>query len=189
MVLEHTNPTGIGKDHTEDDQGCNDTPDPLHGLFRTFIKEKAHVVALYPSLRPEKSASFRYNGHMFDFQQRRKLRGVLASRFTQGAILAITCLIALSAFERYQIAMEMRERRELVEAEAAALEARRDELEREVRYLSSERGIEAEMRRQFDVAQEGEQVVVILDEEESSTTTTPVEPPPTPPDPWYQFWR
>ncbi|MFW6210332.1 MAG: hypothetical protein ACOC4E_02460 [Patescibacteria group bacterium] len=128
---------------------------------------------------------------MFDFQQRRKLRGVFASRFTQGALLGAALLIAVSAFERYQIAMEMRERRELTEAQATVLEARRDELEREVRYLSSERGIEAEMRRQFDVAQEGEQVVVLLDEEtnEAGTTTTPDGAKPPTPVPWYQFWR
>lgn len=128
---------------------------------------------------------------MFDFQQRRKLRGVFASRFTQGALLGAALLIAVSAFERYQIAMEMRERRELTEAQATVLEARRDELEREVRYLSSERGIEAEMRRQFDVAQEGEQVVVLLDEEtnEAGTTTNLDGAKPPTPVPWYQFWR
>lgn len=87
--------------------------------------------------------------------------------------------------------MEMRERRELTEAQATVLEARRDELEREVRYLSSERGIEAEMRRQFDVAQEGEQVVVLLEEETNAagTTTIPDGVNPPTPVPWYQFWR
>ena len=59
----------------------------------------------------------------------------------------------------------MAERRATVEQTAAALEARRADLEAEVRYLQDERGIEAEMRRQFDVALPGEEVVVILEDE------------------------
>jgi len=136
---------------------------------------------------------FRYNGwHMFDFQQKRKIRAIVNSPYTQGAILVLGLIVAWSAYVRYDIAMEMRERRIVAEQEAAALQARHAELQERVDYLSNERGIEAEMRRQFDVALEGEQVVVIVDEEESGPR---VEPLPTTTDveaddaPWYQFWR
>ena len=130
---------------------------------------------------------------MFDFYQRRKLRSILASRLTQAGILVVTGLVAFSALERYQIAQEMRERREVIEAQTAALEARKEELEQQVRYLSSDRGIEAEMRRQFDVAREGEQVVVILEDDTAATelspATTALEAASEPTTPWYQFWR
>ncbi len=82
----------------------------------------------------------------------------------------------------------MAERRYSLESEASTLEERRDDLEKQVEYLSHERGIEAEMRRQFDVALEGEQVVVIVDPEKEEdiqplSTSTEEE------NAWYEFWR
>lgn len=70
------------------------------------------------------------------------------------------------------------------------LEARKSDLEKKVKYLSNDRGIEAEMRRNFDVARPGEQVVIIVDKE-ASTTDQPLpkmEEEPNPPA-WYEFWR
>lgn len=128
---------------------------------------------------------------MFDFHQKRKIRTLVNSPYTQGIILALALAVGWSAYVRYDIAMEMAERREEAEQQAAVLEARKDALEEKVEYLSGERGIEAEMRRQFDVALEGEQVVVIVEEESSgpevmplSTSTDSVEETK-----WYQFWR
>ena len=59
---------------------------------------------------------------------------------------------------------------------------------REVEYLSSERGVEAEMRRQFDIVREGEQVVIILDDDKSTTTPTTTLPAEEESRPWYKFW-
>ncbi len=90
---------------------------------------------------------------------------------------------------RYDIASEMSERRVLAEQEAAALEARKETLEKRVEYLSSERGIEAEMRRQFDVALPGEQVVVIVEDKSNELEVTPLNSSTTTsPKKWYQFW-
>lgn len=125
---------------------------------------------------------------MFDFYQKRKLRGFIGSRYTQAVLLVLALLIAWSAYGRFTIALEMQERRERVEAEAAALEARKDSLEAQVRYLSDERGIEAEMRRQFDVAKDGEQVVVIVDPQ-SENEIEPLASSTNEKVPWYQFWR
>ena len=128
---------------------------------------------------------------MFDFYQKRKLRGVINSRYTQAFILLLAFGIGYSAYTRYEIAMEMQSRRQVAEAEANALETRKFELETEVEYLSSERGQEAEVRRQFDVALPGEQVVVILEDQSDgpeilplSTSTNESEDKK-----WYQFWR
>lgn len=97
--------------------------------------------------------------------------------------------MAWSAFTRFQIASEMSERREIAEKEVEELQQQKAILEEKVEYLSDERGIEAEMRRQFDVALPDEQVVVIVETEDdglrsmSSTTDDVSEPK------WYQFWR
>lgn len=127
---------------------------------------------------------------MFDFHQKRKLRGIINSHFTQGVILTLALLVGWSAYVRYDIAMEMLERRELAEQQATALEAHKNELEERVEYLSSDRGIEAEMRRQFDVALPGEKVVVIVEEEDETLDIQPLSGSSTKKESkWYQFWR
>lgn len=125
---------------------------------------------------------------MFDFHQKRKLRAAFESRITWTILLVLSGLMIVSAYDRYQIARDMAERRLDAEQEQARLRERRTELEADVEYLSNERGIEAEMRRQFDVAREGEQVVIIVEDEEpapaSATTSDDAEVE----RPWYRFW-
>ncbi len=124
---------------------------------------------------------------MFDFQQKRKFRSILESRITWVFLLILIGSVLVSAYDRYLIAREMAGRRTEAEAELAELKARQVDLQEEVDYLSNERGIEAEVRRQFDVAREGEQVVIILGSDESASSTT--EATTTPPTrPWYRFW-
>jgi len=126
---------------------------------------------------------------MFDFHQKRKFKIILNSPYTQGFILVLVLWIGWSAYVRYEIANEMYERRVQAEAQAKTLEEQKQKLEARVKYLTNERGIEAEMRRQFDVALEGEQVVVILEDE----ATVEIMPLATSTDNekvrWYQFWR
>ncbi len=81
-----------------------------------------------------------------------------------GVLLVILGFSAVSTYGRYSIAVEMAARQEAAERELAELEARQATLTEQVEYITSERGIEAEMRRQFDVVREGEQVVIIVDE-------------------------
>lgn len=126
---------------------------------------------------------------MFDFYQKRKLKLVLGSRYVQVLVLLLVLLMMWSAFDRYQIAVEMEARREVVEAEVAKLQERKDALEAEVQYLSDERGIEAEMRRQFDVAKDGEKVVVIVEGQTESKTETNEPATSTNEKRWYEFWR
>jgi cell division protein FtsB len=125
---------------------------------------------------------------MFDFYQKRKLRTVFTSPVTRVVLFILAIFISWSAFERYQIAKDMEHRREQVEAEVAKLKAQKETLSAEVEYLQDERGIEAEMRRQFDVALEGEQVVVIVEPEpaEINASSTPYKEEDQA---WYEFWR
>jgi len=123
---------------------------------------------------------------MFDFHQKRRMRTVFGSRVTQGVLLLAAFFVLLSAYNRYLIAREMADRREAVESEISALESRRASMEAEVKYLSNERGIEAEMRRQFDIARDGEQVVIILEDE--AVVNTPPPAATTTKRAWYKFW-
>jgi cell division protein FtsB len=125
---------------------------------------------------------------MFDFQQKRKLRAVLESRVTWSILLVLAGFMIVSAYGRYQIAKDMEGRRLTVEAERAELLNRKTELEKDVKYLEDERGIEAEMRRQFDVAKSGEQVVIIVEDEVVESTITELSTTTESDKPWYRFW-
>lgn len=84
----------------------------------------------------------------------------------------------------------MAERRQEAEAETERLKQQKAGLEEQVQYLQDERGIEAEMRRQFDVALTNEQVVVIVEPEpdaETSVATSTYQEESEPS--WYEFWR
>ena len=115
---------------------------------------------------------------MLDFYQKRKLKVILASRIVQVLVVSVTLLVIWSAYTR----------RVEVEKEAQALQERKEALETEVQYLSDERGIEAEMRRQFDVAKDGEKVVVIVEDESDSVETIPIATS-TNERRWYEFWH
>lgn len=151
------------------------------------------MAGIVPDIGKEaKELVMRYNTEVvFDFHQKRKIRTILNSPITQGAILSMALLAGWSAYVRFDIAMEMRDRRIQAELQAEALQARKEALEKQVDYLSSERGIEAEMRRQFDVALPGEKVVVIVDDKDKGPEVKPLSTSTKPEEdaPWYQFWR
>ncbi len=126
---------------------------------------------------------------MFDFYQRRKLKTILEAPYTRILLLALVVLIGWSAYTRWAISQDMAARRVEAECELQELKKQKEGLEKQVQYLSDDRGIEAEMRRQFDVALTNEQVVVIVEPETNETNTststynTNEEPA------WYEFWR
>ena len=129
---------------------------------------------------------------MFGTSQQRTLRKWLNSPWVLGAVVILVGMLFFSVLERFFIATEVRDRRLQVEAEVENLRQRQVTLEADVGYLQSERGQEAEMRRQFDVALPGEQVIVIVEEQNDTndistipvaTTTTTAAPS------WYEFWR
>lgn len=94
-------------------------------------------------------------------------------------LLIVVALLASSVFNRYTIERDMAARRAATESELEALNERKTVLEEKVEYLRDDRGVEAEIRKHFDVARAGEQVVVLLDgepEAAESLTETPDEP-------------
>jgi len=68
----------------------------------------------------------------------------------------------------------MADRRAKSEAELERETDRRSELEKKVEKLNSEQGIESEIRKNFDVAREGETVVVLVEEDRSMIEPLPL---------------
>ncbi len=101
-------------------------------------------------------------------------------------LLLAVFLLGRSVYERYTIERDMASRLAEAEAKLETLQQQKSSLEGHVEYLRDDRGLEEEIRSNFDVARSGEQVVIL-------TGTIP-EPPPLPPPapaptPWWQFWR
>lgn len=89
---------------------------------------------------------------------------VLLSRATL-ILLLLACLgLSFAVYDRHLVEREVYQRRGEAEAELVREEEREQELEKRVDYLNNEQGMEAEIRRRFDVALDGEQVVVLVGE-------------------------
>lgn len=99
-------------------------------------------------------------------------RSVFYSRITLLLLICLCFLLAASVYERYTIERQMADRRIEAEQELQTLKERKLELQEKVEYLTAEEGIEAEIRKNFDVAREGEQVIIIVDEEQSAAVSS-----------------
>ncbi len=108
---------------------------------------------------------------MFDFHEKRKIRGILYSKTVSGILLLFAFLMSISVYDRFSVAHEIKEKLEVRTDELEMLQTRAESLEAKVRYLEDDRGIEEELRNRFDVAKEGEQVVVLVQEEEKQNVT------------------
>ena len=98
----------------------------------------------------------------------------------------LTVLLGHAVYDRYVVAREMAQRQAETEKTYTELLEKKEYLKKKVDYLSGTRGIEEEIRKHFDVAQEGEQVVILVGDEkdEEAQAEKPLEKP----RPWYKFW-
>jgi cell division protein FtsB len=107
---------------------------------------------------------------MFDFYEKRRLKGLLFSKITAGIVFALALFLCVSAYDRYVAEKETRDKRLERAAELAKVKQKTAALEARVEYMESERGIEEAIRQQFDMAMPGEEVVVIVDEAAAKDT-------------------
>lgn len=68
-----------------------------------------------------------------------------------------------SGINVYKKEIETQENRNMAELEFAELEGRKTELQKEVIKLKTDRGVEEELRSQFEIGHEGESMLVIVD--------------------------
>ena len=109
------------------------------------------------------------------------------------AILAtLTFFAALAVWERLLVEREMNERRMAAEVKQREALQRQAALETEVAYFEGERGVEAEIRQHFNVAQVGETVIILTGEVPPSAADTKRDPD-TSDDtawlPWKEWWQ
>lgn len=126
---------------------------------------------------------------MLEFYQKRSLRTILHSRVALVLAILLCLGMAQIVYGRFVIQQEMIAKEAEARTKLDALEAHKTDLEKKVKYLSNDRGIEAEMRRNFDVARPGEQVVIIVDKDASTTDQPLPKMEQEPQKKWYEFWR
>lgn len=122
---------------------------------------------------------------MKKFQQKRKLKKIMYS----SGMLIILILVALflfnSTWDVYQKAKETADNKEFVRIELERLKEQERYLLDQINRLSTERGIEEEVRNKFNVSKENENVIIIVEEsaEEEGKEKNILN------DYWWQFWK
>jgi|AntRauTorckE6833_2_1112554.scaffolds.fasta_scaffold25760_4 cell division protein FtsB len=101
-----------------------------------------------------------------------KLQKVIFSLPFLVFLVAVVILVAVSAWNMYQTQQQAQETVNRLETQKAELLEREDTVASEALDLSTERGIEEEIREKFSVAKEGERVIVLVDDEEANATST-----------------
>ncbi|HEY4502205.1 MAG TPA: septum formation initiator family protein [Candidatus Paceibacterota bacterium] len=110
---------------------------------------------------------------MTNFHQKRKLKRFLYSPIVLIPLALVVFFLGVSVSNVYKKEQETRIRRDKQTAELRALEVRAEALQAELEKLSSERGVESEIRSKFEVAKENEHVIVIVDPEQETEDTAP----------------
>ena len=107
---------------------------------------------------------------MFDFHTKRKARNAIYSKpvlLFLGIVVIGFMYSVYGAFEKERETRSVRDQRAAVLSE---LHVREAALQGELDRLSTEKGLEAEIRSKFEVAKEGEEVIVIVEAPEDEET-------------------
>lgn len=107
---------------------------------------------------------------MKDYREKRHKRRMLYSWPVIVILLFIVVFLSRSVWEVYQSERVAREKKIEAETERDKTLARKNELSFLVGHLSSERGMEEEIRKKFSVAKPEERVIVVVDPPKATTT-------------------
>lgn len=113
---------------------------------------------------------------MLDIQQKRKLRAVAYHKITLVVLSIILVLIIRSTWNVYQKKEESQKLKNIAIEYTEGLREKDSQIKSKIDRLSTEVGVEEEIRSKFNVAKDNENIVVVLDSDlEVQSTTTPDE--------------
>ena len=110
---------------------------------------------------------------MLEFYEKRKLKRLLYSKPSLAVLVFLGVLLSIPTWGAYQKVQATSESRLAVASELHLLRTREVELQAEIDRLATERGIEEEIRRKYEVGRQGEQMIVIVGEEPHVPTPRP----------------
>lgn len=101
---------------------------------------------------------------MIPFQERKKLRKILYSKFTLVVLVGLFFVVGEGAWQVHQKAVVAQTERGIAARSLVELQSRTNELETSLARLKSDKGVEEEIRQKYTVARNGEEVVIVVDE-------------------------
>ena len=114
---------------------------------------------------------------MLEFYEKRKLKKIIYSTPSLCGIAFIIFLLGIPTFGAYQKMQSTKETKVAIAAELDELHERERVLKEEIDRLSTDRGVEDEIRRKYEVGRNGEQMIVIVGDDPEEEL-----PPPPPPE-------
>lgn len=99
---------------------------------------------------------------------KRRRKRFLSSPLLILGLLVVLLVLIKATWNIREKAVRSAGRLRAAEAELVKLKEHREDLERHVGYLSSEQGIEAELRTKYRAVKEGESVAVIVDDAQTA---------------------
>ncbi len=96
-------------------------------------------------------------------------RRILSSPLALVAALIVFVLLARATWGVYEKASQSAQRLAEAETELDKLKQHQDDLSRKVSYLSTDQGVEAEIRTKYRAVKEGESVAVIVDTDQTAS--------------------
>ena len=107
---------------------------------------------------------------MHQFKKKRTFKRRLYSKLVLIVLLTIFIFIVRGTWDIYKKSKESKRKLNLAETEFVELEEKKASIEHRIDRLSTETGIEEEIRSKFDVVRDGEEVIVIVDAKEATAT-------------------
>jgi len=101
---------------------------------------------------------------MIPFQERKKLRKILYSKFTLFVLFVLLIVVGRGAWKIHEKAVVAQTERDIAIRSLDDLGSRTNALQASLVLLKSDHGIESEVRQKYTVALTGEEVVVVVDD-------------------------
>lgn len=110
---------------------------------------------------------------MREFEQRRKVRRLLYSKFSVAVLCVVALVLIKSAISAYNKSHVSDTAYQETAREYAELLARKAQLESDIERLRTPQGVEADIRTKFGMVKDGEHMLILVDR---GTTTPSVAP-------------
>lgn len=102
---------------------------------------------------------------MREFEKKRKIKSRIYSTFSLIVLLIIAILILRGTVGVYLKHSQSQDKVDELSEQIQDFEKRKIYLEEQISDISSEYGVEKELREKFNIAKDGEEVIIILDDE------------------------
>lgn len=112
---------------------------------------------------------------ILDFRDRFRFRRILYSKPMIIVMAIFVVILGRGAWSMHEKSVDAIKNRDKALEELQTLQARKTELDGDIAHLSSDRGVEEEIRDRFMVAKEGEKVMIVVAPPEDQVHTITVQ--------------